>query len=148
MSRSQWLGWHAGLLLAATLALCTVAGTAVWTGAVLVDAPLALEDALAGAVNTVPVSALALGGAACAFGWAPRSVLAAGAVPVVGGFIWLVLADSLTWPTALRDVSPFAHLAPVPAQTADLMSAGVLLALAGALVALGVVGFRRRDVGG
>ena len=86
ITRSRWVTAHAALLLAACLALCAVAGAATWAGAQWVGAPLSATEALAGAANAAPVAALSVGTAILALGWAPRAILAAGAIPVVGGF--------------------------------------------------------------
>ena len=146
VSRGQWLAAHAAVLLAGCTALCVVAGLATWCGAALVDAPLALGDALAGALNPLPVAVLALGAAAAAVGAAPRYALVAGALPGAGGFVWLVLADSLAWPPAVRDLSPFAHLSPVPSAPPAWSAAAVLLVLAAVGGGTGAAAYRRRDL--
>lgn len=146
VSRVRWLAVHAGLLLVACLALCGVAGTATWAGARWADAPLTLAEALAGAANALPVAGLSLGAALLALGWVPHAVLAAGAVPVGGGFVLLSLADSLSWPTAVRALSPFAHVASVPAREPALTAAATMLAIAAASATVGAIGYARRDV--
>ena len=146
VSRTQWLLWHGAVLLAACAALCSLAGLAAWAGARLVDAPLALRDSLGGAVNVLPVAALALGAALAAVGAAPRFAFAAGALPGAGGFVWLVLADALAWPAGVRDLSPLAHVAPVPAAAPALGAAAVLLVLALGGAAAGAAAFERRDL--
>lgn len=124
-----------------------VAGQGVMPASAACREPSAPE-ALAGAVNALPVAALSLGTAVLALGWAPRAVLAAGTVPVVGGFILLTLADSLSWPDPVRNLSPFAHLAAVPARDPNLPAAVVMLTIAAALTALGTAGYVRRDLRG
>lgn len=70
-----------------------------------VGAPLSAAEALAGAANVLPVAALSAGTALLALGWLPRAVLAA------GGFVLPTLADTLSWPIAVRALSPFTHVA-------------------------------------
>jgi ABC-2 type transport system permease protein len=144
--RTRWLALHAAVATVECALLAVTAGAAVWLGAVVIGSPLDLADALRGALNVAPVALLSLGAAAVALGWAPRAVLAVGAIPSVGGFLLLSLAESLNWPDAARELSPFSHLAPVPARPADLLAAGVMLVLAAALVWAGAVGFARRDL--
>ena len=148
IARSRWVATQTGLLLAACVALCAAAGAATWAGAQWVGAPLSVTEALTGALNAVPVAALSLGMSILALGWAPRAIFALGAVPVVGGFILLTLADTLSWPEVIRDLSPFAHLAAVPARAPNVVGSVVMLSLAAALAAIGTVGYARRDVRG
>ena len=58
----------------------------------------------------------------------------------------LVLADTVDMPGWLRGVSPFAHVPAVPLEDATAGPSLVLLALAAALVAGGLVLGGRRDV--
>ncbi|MEG3633220.1 ABC transporter permease [Micromonospora palythoicola] len=141
------------LLTAETLAtfagvavLVTVAATATWLGAALVNAPLPLTAALAGTWNVLPVVLLCLGAATLALGWLPRATAAVGVLPAVGGFLLHVLADSVDLPGWVAASSPFAHLAAVPAESPDWTAAGVMIAIAIAAAALGRLGNRRRDL--
>lgn len=145
VSRVRWLLVQAVVVLGAVVALALVAGAATWAGAAVVGAPLTPAEAAAGVLNVVPVAALALGAAVLAFGVSPRHVALAGAAPVVGGYLVLVLADSFGW-DRLREVSPFAHLASVPVTGADPVASAAMLVLAGAGVVAGAVLFGRRDV--
>lgn len=143
--RQRWALVHAGVALLAGTLLGVVAGLATWLGAVAVGAPLTLGESLAGVLNIVPVAALGLGASVLAFGYMPNHVALAGAVPLVGGFLLLVVADSVGW-TTLREVSPFAHIASVPVTTPDAVSTVVMLALTTAAVLAGARAFARRDV--
>lgn len=146
LTRTRLLGSHIAVAAAATVLLSAGAGVAFWAGAALVDAPLRCTEALAGALNTVPVSLLGLGAAVLAVGFAPRWVVLAGALPGVGGFLWLVIAQSGDAPAWVTTVSPFAHLAAVPAAPANIAPTVVMLAVAACLAGLGAVGFRHRDL--
>jgi ABC-2 type transport system permease protein len=146
LTRTRLLVAHAGVAAAAAAALTAVAGTAFWAGAAVAGSPLTLGDALAGAFNTLPVALLALGAAVLALGWVPRATVAVGAVPVVGGFSWHVIAGSTGAPRWVADVSPFAHLAAVPAAPASVPATVVMLCVAAAATAVGLVGYRRRDL--
>src|SRR4051794_14156879 len=56
----------------------------------------------------------------------------------VGGHPLLVLSDALRWPSGVRRLSPFDHLAAAPVERVDAPSAAALQAL----TVLGVVGHR------
>lgn len=128
------------------VALHATAAAAMWVGATLTGAPLGFTDALAGALNTAPIAALALGAATLAVGRLPASVSAVGAVPVVGGFLVNVLAESVRAPAWVRDLSPFVHVPAVPSTTPDWPSTVGLLAVGATLAAIGVAGYGRRDL--
>jgi ABC-2 type transport system permease protein len=146
VTRIRLLTAEAAAATGAALVLVTVAGVAVWAGLATVGAGLDLGDALAGALNVVPVVLLCLGAAVLALGWVPRAVAAIGALPAAGGFLWQVIADSIQAPAWIGAVSPFAHLAAVPATAPDWLATVVMTALGAVGVAVGIVGYRRRDL--
>ncbi len=57
-----------------------------------------------------------------------------------------VLADSTGAPEWIADLSPFAHLAPVPGTTPDWGAIATFLAIGAVLVGLGLLGYHRRDL--
>jgi len=59
-----------------------------------------------------------------------------------------VLAESFGWPSWLRGLSPFAHLAAVPAEPVDVAGALGMVLVALLLAAVGLVGYARRDLRG
>jgi ABC-2 type transport system permease protein len=109
---------------------------------------LSLSDALAGTLSVVPVALLCLGAALAALGWAPQAVLAIGILPAAGGYLLLVFAQTFRWPQWVVEISPFAHLAPVPAEPIDGAGALGMLAVAVLLAAVGVARYARRDLRG
>jgi len=145
VSRQRWVLVHAAVALLAGVVLAVVAALATWVGAGVVGAPLGLGESIAGVLNIVPVASLGLAAAVLAFGAARSHVALAGALPLVGGFLLLVLADSFGW-TTLRELSPFAHVASVPVTGPDLAATAVMLALTVAAVLVGARAFARRDV--
>ncbi|MEV0338492.1 polyketide antibiotic transporter [Nocardia sp. NPDC050713] len=128
--------------------LLLTAAVAMWVGAVLTGAPLSLPEAIAGAANAAPVAVLALGAAALALGWFPEAVGPIGAVPVVGGFLLDVVAQSIGAPGWVREISPFAHLAAVPDTAPDWGASLTLAAIAVVAVTIGLYGYTRRDLRG
>ena len=148
VSRVRVAVWEAAAVTVGTVVLTAVAGTATWAGAAWVGAGLGLGDALVGAVSVVPVALLCLGAALLALGWAPSAVLAVGVLPAAGGFLLKVFADSFGWPSWVREISPFAHLAAAPAEPVDVAGGLGMLAVAVALGLVGLVGYARRDLRG
>lgn len=148
VSRVRWALTEALAVLGAVVLLAVATGLATWGGTTWVGAGLAAADAVAGAVAVVPVALLCLGAALMALGWAPAAVMAVGVLPAAGGYLLLVFAESFRWPGWVRSVSPFAHLASVPAQPWDAAGAVGMLVVAVGLAAVGLAGYARRDLRG
>lgn len=148
LHRVRWAVLEAGAVVGGCLGLAAVAGLATWLGASAVDAGLTVGDALAGALSVVPVALLCLGAALAALGWAPGAVLPIGLLPAAGGYLLQVFAETFRWPDAVRLLSPFAHLDPVPARPWDVPGALGLTAVALVLAGAGLLGYARRDLRG
>jgi ABC-2 type transport system permease protein len=148
LSRSRWSLVHLAVLVVFLVALAAAAAVATVAGTALVGANLQMSEALAGTLNVVPVAALCLGAAQLAMGWMPRAVLAVGATPAAGGFLLTVLAQTFGWPDWLGQLSPFAHLAAVPATSPNWTSAAGMMGIAAVFAGFGIAGFVRRDLRG
>ena len=148
VARLRWLRTEVAVTAGAGTLLAVVAGAAFWAGALLVGAPLSLAGAVAGALNTMPVTLLCLGAAVLALGWRPGAVLPIGVLPAVGGYVLQVLAQSLSWPQQVLELAPTSHVAQVPATAPDWAGAAGLLAVAAGLAVLGGAAFRHRDLRG
>jgi ABC-2 type transport system permease protein len=146
VSRTQVVRAEIVAAAAGVVLLLASAGLAVWAGTAAAGAPLGAGAALAGALNVTPIALLCLGAAVLALGWFPRAVLAVGAVPAVGGFLLQVLAQSVGAPGWVSQLSPFAHLALVPEMPPDWAQTAGMSAVALALMIIGAVGYRRRDL--
>jgi ABC-2 type transport system permease protein len=148
VSRVRWATWEAGVVAVGTVVVAVVAGLATWAGATWVDAGLGLGEALRGTLSVVPVALLCLGAALLALGWLPSAVLAIGVLPAAGGFLLMVFADSFGWPAWVHGLSPFAHLAAVPAEPLDVAGAVGMLVVAAVMAVTGIAGYARRDLRG
>ena len=148
VARTRWAAVEAAMVALGCLVLAAVAGLATWAGTAWVGAGLGPGDAVWGALSVVPVALLCLGAALAALGWAPQAVLGSGRsagrrrLPAAG------VRDSLRWPEWVRDLSPFAHVASVPAEPVDVPGALGMLAVAAALAVVGLAGYARRDLRG
>ncbi|WP_448640939.1 hypothetical protein [Geodermatophilus sp. URMC 63] len=148
VSRVRWAGAEAAAVAVGTVVVAAAAGAATWAGATWVGAGLGFGDALRGALDVVPVALLCLGAALLALGWLPSAVLAVGVLPAAGGYLLLVFADTFGWPSWVRGVSPFAHLAAVPAEPVDVAGAVGMLLVAAVLGVVGIASYARRDLRG
>ena len=146
VSRTRWIASHLGVAVigsaAAILLASLVAG--VTYGIAAHDAGGKLPMVLATAAVQLPVVWLLPAVTVALFGLVPRFTPAAWGVLV--GFIALYLVGSLSGaPQWLLDLGPFAH---TPRIGADFTAAPLLwlTAIDIVLIALGVSGFRRRDL--
>lgn len=146
VSRIRLLGTEIAVTTVGMVLLHVIAGLAMWTGAAITGAPLAIDDALAGALNSAPIAWLAVGAAGLACGWLPSFVGAIGAVPVAGGFLLNVLTEGTSAPAWVADLSPFTHLAAVPNAPPGWFASAAFTLIGASLVALGLAGYARRDL--
>jgi ABC-2 type transport system permease protein len=146
ISRIRLASTEIAVTTAAMLLLHLIAGVAIWTGAAITGAPLSIDHALGGALNSAPVAWLAVGAAVLAVGWLPSAVGAIGAVPVAGGFLLNVMTQGTNAPTWLANLSPFVHLAAVPNAEPHWAATAAFTAIGAGVIALGLLGYHRRDL--
>lgn len=146
LPRTDWLLAHLLITVVGAAVVVLAAGVGLGTGYAMVTG----EWDQVGRLALAPVSAGA--GVLVLIGLA---VLLVGVVPRWAGLAWLGLGfcvvvmffgDLLKLPDWLVDISPFTHLALLPADTFDAAPYAVVLLLGAALLVLGVVGLRRRDL--
>jgi ABC-2 type transport system permease protein len=149
VTRSRWLLGNAGLTVVGAALLTVLTGIALWAGAAVSGSDQVTPAAsLRGVLNTGSVVILVTGLAVLTFGVLPRLTVAVPAAMTVGGYVVALLGPALSWPGWVLDLSPFTHLAYVPAEPFAATSA-IVMALIGCTAALcGVVAFGRRVVTG
>ncbi|NES16897.1 MULTISPECIES: polyketide antibiotic transporter [Micromonospora] len=146
VTRTRLLTAEVTTTVAGTAVLAAVAAVATWAGAQVVGGDLPLAAALAGTANVLPVALLGAAAATLALGLAPRAVAAIGMLPTAGGFLLKVTADSVHAPAWVGRLSPFAHLAPVPANGPNWTATAVMLGVAATVTGAGVRAYQRRDL--
>ena len=148
VGRIRWAATETAVIAASCALIALLTAAAIWLGTRAVGAQLEVGQAVTGTLNILPAALLSLGAAMLALGWAPQAVTLIGASPVVGGFIIWVLAETFDWPNWLRELTPFAHIASVPATAPNWAGVWIMLTVAVACATLGIVGFARRDLRG
>lgn len=147
VSRRDWVASHLAVALGGSLVVLLAGSFGMGlTYEIAANELGELPRLLGAALAYAPALWLLAGLAFALFGLVPRAALGAwGGV----AFCFLVgmLADVLELPGWVVDVSPFEHVPLLPAADLDLVPPAALTAVAAALVAVGLVGFRRRDVG-
>ena len=145
--RWQWAGAH--LLVAvvgSTLGLAAAGlGTGLTDGLLSSDAG-EVSRLLVAAVAYAPAAWVLVGLAAALFGLAPRALPIVWAA-LVGCVVVALMGDSLRLPDWATQLSPFDHVPRLPGADLSATPLLVLTAIAAALVAAGLAGLARRDVG-
>ncbi len=147
LGRTPWLGSHLAVTVIGSVLMTAVIGLGVGVTYGIVSGDGSQVARLAGAAFAYAPALWVLAGLAVALtGLAPRGAAAVWAV-----FAWCALVafvgQMLDLPQWALNLSPFEHVPSLPVADLDWVPLGVLTLLAGALMAVGIAGFRRRDAG-
>jgi ABC-2 type transport system permease protein len=147
VSRLRWLGGHAVLSLLGGAILLAATGTALWLGVAASGSDeITWLNAMRSVLNTLPIVVLIGGLAVCSFGLFPRLTVAIPVTVTVVGYLVTLLGPALSWPSWVLNVSPFTHLALVPAVPWAATSGLVMTCLGLLFLSVGLLAFNRRDV--
>ena len=135
---------------APSLVIVLATGLACGVARGLASGPLAeqLGRDLAAGLAQAPAAWLLAGLTAAVLGLRPRWVGVTWVVVAVGVVLGL-LGEVLGLPRWLQDLSPYAHVPHLPADSvplADLVPLVVLVALAAGVTVAGLLAYRRRDI--
>lgn len=146
LPRTRWLRGYLGVAMAGSALVLLAGSTGLGlAGAINQGDASLLFEVLAAGLAYLPAIWVVIGIVLALFGWAARVVMAGWLVLLYGAVVFL-LADALDLPGWARDLSPLHHVPDLPGADFRVGPVLVLVALAGALIAAGVVGFRRRDL--
>lgn len=147
LARRRWLMGQLTVTVAGGIGVVFAGGLGLGLGYALVTGDAgAIARLTASAFGQAPALLVLTGIAVLCYGAAPRWTLASW-LAVAFCFVVMVFGAALQFPQWLIDVSPFSHLAAVPAEPVDWVAVTWLTALGAALVAAGVAAFGRRDLG-
>jgi ABC-2 type transport system permease protein len=146
LSRTHWLATHVGIALAggAFVLLAASLGLGLGTVAATGDTEY-LGPVVGAAVAYAPALWLTTALAVAVFGLVPRVTGLSWALLVYAVLI-VYLGGLLDLPGWMFNLSPYTHIPAMPADAFTTLPLVILTGLAVALVAVGVVGFRRRDL--
>jgi ABC-2 type transport system permease protein len=146
LTRWWWMGAHLLVTVVATVLLVVVNGAAVGASyAAAVGDASRVPEMLLASLATLPSLLVMVGVAAALFGWFPH---ATGAAWGVLAFVAVVALFGTVFrlPAWVVDLSPLTHAPSVPAEAWSTMPLVVLGLLGVGLVAIGLAGFRHRDL--
>ena len=146
VSRWAWLGSHLAVIAGAVVMLLAVTGLGMGIGAALVTGEAAhLWELTAAMLNQAPAVLVLLALGVLLFGVLPRAIAALWAL-VGYGYLVGMFGPLLDIPQAAANLSPFEHAARLPVEPFALTPVLVLIGIAVAGAAGGMVAFRRRGI--
>jgi ABC-2 type transport system permease protein len=146
LSRRRWLLGHTAVTVLGTVAVLVGAAVGLGVGYALVTGDAGSAARLAWPVlQYVPAALLLSAVARLLHGLSPRAATLAW-LPLVVAVVVMFFGELLRLPQWLQDLSPFEHLALVPAQDFRWAPFVVLAVLATLVSLAGQLAFRRRDI--
>jgi ABC-2 type transport system permease protein len=145
LRRTTYLASVALIALLGVAIALLVAGAALGLVAAAKDDSISAADVVWQSLVTIPAVWTLVGLALAAVGAAPRIRLIAW-LGVVATFGLTILGPTFNLPEWALDISPLHHVPNVTAPSPDWAALGWLAGFAVAFLAIGFVGFRRRDV--
>ncbi|HZM84494.1 MAG TPA: hypothetical protein VFC19_52915 [Candidatus Limnocylindrales bacterium] len=147
VGRIRWAASHITIaVLGTTLLMAALGLGAGLAHAAQVGDASQIGRLLAGALVQVPATWVLTGIVVAAFGFLPR-LTAAGWVALVGFLLLAEVGPLLELDQWIMNLSPYAHVPKLPGAEFTVTPVVALVAVATLLVAAGLAGFRRRDVG-
>ena len=146
VGRLRWLATRTAASTLAIVIIALAAGVTSWLGTTIVGSPITLADGLLAGVNIIPIALLTLGVGIGVFGLAPRLTAPVTYSLVIVTYLLDFVGGLLDLPDWLLDLSPFRHLAAVPATDMNLTAAAIAVALGVLAASAGMLAFHRRDL--
>jgi ABC-2 type transport system permease protein len=148
VSRPRWAWSHLFYALVGPILILAIAGlgAGLTYGAVVGDVGGELSSILGAALIQVPAVWVVVGVATALYGLLPRMTSVSWGV-LVGCLVFGQLGEILQFPQWLLNLSPFTHVPNLPVAKFSIVPLIGLTVIAAGLVAVGLVGFRRRDIG-
>jgi ABC-2 type transport system permease protein len=146
VTRTGWAGSVVVTVATALMALTLVLGLATWAGSAIAGAGLSAGDSLSAAANAAPAAILFLGIAMLLHGVRPSWAAGVTGVLAIGLYMIALIGPGMSWPGWVLDLSPYYHLALVPAEPPAWTALIVILCVAVAATVLGLFSYARRDL--
>jgi len=144
-SRTSWLGSHLLIALAGSVVILALAGLGMGVTASSTLGENLIPDLIGAALAYAPAVWVTIGLGVALFGLVPRATLLVWIVIAYAGLIGS-FAAILQLPEWTLDLSPFGHVPAAPAVDLTWPPLVILTAIAAALIAAGLYGFRQRDL--
>jgi ABC-2 type transport system permease protein len=144
--RVRWLSSRVVVDVVVLLAVGVAAGLAMDAGVAVRGGGVALHELVDAGLTMVPPALVVLGIGVLVLGFAPRWAAPVAYAVVAWSFLVQIVVALLKLPNWLLDTSLLHHMALVPGQPPRWDSSLVMTLVALVCIAVGAVGFRRRDL--
>jgi ABC-2 type transport system permease protein len=148
VDRRRWLAGRLVLAGGGACALALTASVFAWAGAASQNAGIPPARMAEAGANCLPAALLFGAVGAAAYALIPRAAVGIAYGTVCAAFMWGLFGSLLRAPAWTLELSPFHHVAPVPAEALKGTDALAMLALAAVLAGAAIVAFARRDLTG
>ena len=148
ISRWQWLGTNLAVTVVAVVVIAAATGFSTGIGAAVVTGDtIHLGELTLAQLNFIPPVLVTTAVAVLLFGVLPRAI---GATWAIVGYAMITgtFGVLLDLPQAAFNLDPFSHIPQMPLEEFAAAPVLILVGLAAAVSALGLVGFRRRPING
>jgi ABC-2 type transport system permease protein len=146
LARPRWVGGYVAVAAGGSVVILAASGLGAGIADAATTGDLGRVASLVGSsVAIAPAVWVLIGVAVALFGLLPRASAAAWG-GLAACYLMAFLGPLLGLPDWVMDLSPFTHVPLLPAAPFDAVPLLGLTAVAAALVAVGLVGFRRRNV--
>lgn len=146
VTRTRWLAATVAVTVAVAVLLTLAFGTATWAVTALQHVGLSLGQALAGVANTLPVTAVFVGIVVLLHGVRPGLASAVGGGAVGLAYVLSFVGPALRLPGWVNSLTPFRHIAAVPAAPVGWAAVLAMVAVGFACTAAGFAAYSRRDL--
>ncbi|MFI6230244.1 ABC transporter permease [Micromonospora echinospora] len=150
VSRPRWLAGHLATAVLGAVGLMVLAGVTTGFGyATVAGDPVGRVTELTGAALVRTPALLVLAGVVVLFfGLLPRVAVPLSWATLTVFLLFGQLGAVLDLPSAVLDLSPYTHVPALPSAELTVLPLAVLSGVAVVLLAVGMAGFRRRDLAG
>lgn len=146
VDRRTWLAGRLAVAVGGIVVLSVLLGVVTWLGTLVGGGGISLGGLVGGGLNLIPIAVFFLGLGVLGFAIAPRGTAALGFGMVAAAFVVQLVGSAIQAPQWVLNISPFTHVAPVPAVGVGWAGAAVLVALGLAFAGAALQLFNTRDL--
>jgi len=144
--RTHWLLGRLTLIAGTFTAISLLIGITVWSIANSEGIAVSLASCLQGQISLMGIMLLVLGIGVCVYGFVPRLATAAMSIVIGWAFIFDILDMLFHLSDWMKKTSILTFIPSNPSKNPDWVAFAWLVAIGVALIGVGVVRFRKRDI--
>jgi ABC-2 type transport system permease protein len=144
--RTHWLLGRLALIAGTFTAISLLIGITVWSIANSEGIAVSLTSCLQGQISLMGIMLLVLGIGVCVYGFVPRLATAAMSIVIGWAFIFDILDVLFHLSDWMKKTSILTFIPSNPSKNPDWVALAWLVAIGVALIGVGVVRFRKRDI--